>query len=202
MKNFFTWDDKTEDKVSSYTLNKFGYTAILNQLTKNLRSIHLNSKISLVDYSGDKIRLKMIDGKFYPTEYDFVISTVPLGHLKAHAKHMFYPRLPQKKLDAIDAFGFGLLMKLFLVYDKPFWSQNMTSIMPIYVEGCLSESYLSKELHTFEILDWKPNVLVAWLSGQGPKNIDKLSDDELAKYVTRHFRESMVSFSNLMFNYA
>lgn len=134
----------------------------------------------------------MIDGQFHPIEYDYVISTIPLGHLKAHAKHLFHPRLPQRKLEAINAFGFGSLLKIFLVYDKPFWTKNTTSLMPIFVEGCSSESYLSKELHTFEVLDWNPNVLVGWLSGDGPKNIDNLSDEELTKYVTRHFRESMV----------
>jgi hypothetical protein len=103
--NFKIWDDLTEDRGSSYTLNKFGYAAILNELAKNLSSIHLNSKIALVDYSGAKTRLKLIDGQFHSTEYDYVISTVPLGHLKAHAKHLFYPALPKRKLDAISAFG-------------------------------------------------------------------------------------------------
>lgn len=105
LKNFATWDDKTEDRLSSYTLNKQGYMAILDELSKDLTSIHLNSKVSLIDYSNDKTRLKMVDGQFYYKEFDFVIVTVPLGHLKAHAKHMFYPKLPERKLDAIDAFG-------------------------------------------------------------------------------------------------
>lgn len=105
MRNFAVWDDKTEDKASSYTLNKFGYAAILNELAQNLPSIHLNSKIALIDYSGLKTRLKLVDGQFYSTEYDYVISTIPLGHLKAHAKHLFYPKLPARKLEAIDAFG-------------------------------------------------------------------------------------------------
>jgi hypothetical protein len=66
--------------------------------------------------------------------------------------------------------------------------------MPLFVEGCSRENYLSKQLHTFETLEWNPNVLVGWLSGDGPKSIDHLSDEELAIYVTRHFRESMVAF--------
>lgn len=80
-----------------------------------------------------------------------------------------------------------------MVYEKPFWSKNTTSLMPVFVDGCGTESYLSRELHTFEPLDWNPNVLVGWLSGQGPKRIDNLSDEELAKHVTKHFRETMVN---------
>ncbi|KAI6190411.1 Spermine oxidase [Aphelenchoides bicaudatus] len=191
LRNFAIWDDRTEDKASSYTLDKRGYAPILEELSQNLPSVHLNSKIALIDYSGLKTRLKLIDGQFHSTEYDYVISTVPLGHLKAHAKHLFHPQLPKRKLDAISAFGFGSLLKVFLVYEKPFWSQNMTSLIPIFVDGCGSESYLSRDLHTFEPLDWNKNVLVGWLSGEGPKNIDNLSDEELAKHITKHFRETV-----------
>jgi monoamine oxidase len=148
----------------------------------------------------------MIDGHFYPTEYDYVISTIPLGHLKAHAKHLFKPQLPGRKLEAIRAFGkskwviqiiscfsgFGSLLKVFLVYDRPFWDNTTSSFVPLHVDGCAPESYLSLDLHTFEVLSWKPNVLVGWLSGNGPHSIDSLTDEELAKHITKHFREAMV----------
>lgn len=77
LRNFHVWDDKTEDRSSSYTLNQIGYAAVLDELAKNLPPIHLNSKISLIDYSDSKIKLKLIDGHFHPTEYDYLISTIP-----------------------------------------------------------------------------------------------------------------------------
>lgn len=101
-----TWDPLTANK-SENVLNKIGYKAILDELTKDLphESIHLSSKVTLVDYSGDKTKLKINDNKFFEKEFDYVIVTVPLGHLKAHAKEMFKPQLAQQKLDVIEALG-------------------------------------------------------------------------------------------------
>lgn len=102
-------------------MNKIGYKGILDELTKDLprKSIHLSSKVTVVDYSGkancfiainslflgEKTKLKINDDKFYETQYDYVIVTVPLGYLKAHANEMFEPKLPQQKSDVIEALG-------------------------------------------------------------------------------------------------
>ncbi|KAI9802186.1 MAG: hypothetical protein M1825_002906 [Sarcosagium campestre] len=49
-----------------------------------------------------------------------VISTVPLGVLKANSIR-FEPPLPDWKAGCIDRLGFGLLNKIVLVYETPFW---------------------------------------------------------------------------------
>ncbi|KAF1810686.1 hypothetical protein P152DRAFT_400782 [Eremomyces bilateralis CBS 781.70] len=54
---------------------------------------------------------------------DRVVLTAPLGVLKA-GTIKFEPQLPDWKLDCIDRMGFGLLNKLVLVYDTPFWEQD------------------------------------------------------------------------------
>jgi protoporphyrinogen oxidase len=78
----------------------------LDELVKGIPkdSIYLSSKVTEIDYSKDKTRL-VVNGKRVDKLYDYVIVTVPLGHLKAHAKSLFKPRLPQQKLDVIDALG-------------------------------------------------------------------------------------------------
>ncbi|KAI6216534.1 Spermine oxidase [Aphelenchoides besseyi] len=190
--NYAKWSDRS-DKLTSFTLDHNGYTALLDELAAKVPSsvLHLNSKISKIDYRGNRTRLQLLDGRWWSTEYDFVIVTIPLGHLKAHATHLFQPTLPQRKLEAIQTLGFGSILKVFLVYDEPFWSKNSTFFVPLYLTGCSSEGYLSSELHTFEPLEWNPNVLATWLSGQGPKLIDTLTDDELADHITQHFRSLM-----------
>jgi hypothetical protein len=61
-------------------------------------------------FLGEKTKLKINDNKFYETQYDYVIVTVPLGHLKAHVNEMFEPKLPQQKLDIIEKMGKYLII--------------------------------------------------------------------------------------------
>jgi monoamine oxidase len=53
-------------------------------------------------------------------EADKVILTVPLGVLKQQSIQ-FVPPLPKWKQGAISNLGFGLLNKIVLVFDEPFW---------------------------------------------------------------------------------
>jgi lysine-specific histone demethylase 1 len=50
--------------------------------------------------------------------------TVPLGVLKS-GQIQFSPPLPDWKEQAIGNLGFGLLNKLVLVFDKPFWDTSV-----------------------------------------------------------------------------
>ncbi|OLN87904.1 Lysine-specific histone demethylase 1A [Colletotrichum chlorophyti] len=54
---------------------------------------------------------------------DFVVSTIPLGVLKQGSVE-FDPPLPGWKTDAINRIGYGVLNKLILVYDEPFWDTD------------------------------------------------------------------------------
>ena len=54
---------------------------------------------------------------------DRVIVTVPLGVLKA-GTIAFDPPLPEEKQQAIERLGFGLLDKVVLKFDQPFWPDN------------------------------------------------------------------------------
>ncbi|KAF2400358.1 hypothetical protein EJ06DRAFT_537938 [Trichodelitschia bisporula] len=53
-------------------------------------------------------------------EAERVVVTTPLGVLK-EKRIQFRPELPEWKLSCIDRMGFGLLNKVILVYDEPFW---------------------------------------------------------------------------------
>ncbi|KAF5526917.1 Lysine-specific histone demethylase 1A [Colletotrichum aenigma] len=53
-------------------------------------------------------------------EADYVISTIPLGVLK-QGNVTFEPPLPEWKSEAINRIGYGVLNKVVLVYEEPFW---------------------------------------------------------------------------------
>uniref|UniRef100_A0A914CG45 Amine oxidase domain-containing protein n=1 Tax=Acrobeloides nanus TaxID=290746 RepID=A0A914CG45_9BILA len=193
--NYAQWDDKSS-KSTSFSLNNLGYKIILDEISKDIpeRSIHLNSTVTLVDYTGEQTILTLANGTSYT--YDYIIVTVPLGHLKKHARQMFVPHLPQKKLVAIDTLGFGSNLKVFLIYDKPFWQGNFSEedssvIVPLYIQDCGQKTLVSEYLHSAEPLAWNKNILVLWFFGEGPEIISKLNDDELNIELTEIFKNSL-----------
>ncbi|KAF9557507.1 hypothetical protein EC968_007607 [Mortierella alpina] len=70
------------------------------------------------DYA-EPVQVKCRDGT--SLECSAVVITVPLGVLKSK-QIAFSPGLPQWKEQAIRQLGFGLLNKLVLVFEKPFWN--------------------------------------------------------------------------------
>lgn len=117
---------------------------------------------------------------------------------------MFTPPLPTTKLDAIRAIGFGQMQKLFLVYDRPFWDANMGSLVALNCANRGGTDLLKDSLHTFQPHPWASNkvifflimeykmllkILVAWLSGNGPRQLNGVEDEQLALIVTEHLRE-------------
>lgn len=77
---------------------------------------------------------------------DYVIVTASLGVLKKDADRLFCPALPSYKMSAIDNLGFGIVNKVYLKFDSPFWAESGGSL----------------------ILSWTPADLVeekTWLKG-------------------------------------
>ena len=80
--------------------NTTWYDFIVANFTQNVeQNIIYNSKVSTIDYSGDKVILTTEDGTEY--EADKVILTVSIGALKSNAI-TFIPSLPSEKITAIQ----------------------------------------------------------------------------------------------------
>ena len=69
-----------------------------------------------------------------PEAYDAVIVTVPLGVLKEGGIG-FKPELPSAKRRSISRLGMGLLDKVYLQFDSPFWDKDVTWIYTPEVGG-------------------------------------------------------------------
>ncbi|KXS98849.1 hypothetical protein AC578_10863 [Pseudocercospora eumusae] len=107
-----------------------GYTQVprglMNLPTKlDVRFDRIVDSIHYDDGNGhdEPITTKVVctNGEIY--EADEVVVTAPLGVLKSGAID-FDPPLPGWKFGAIDRLGFGLLNKVVLLYDKPFWDDD------------------------------------------------------------------------------
>ncbi|KAL7079694.1 hypothetical protein ACQ4LE_001581 [Meloidogyne hapla] len=201
--NYAQWKDGSDSfPFGSYTLDSRGYTPILAELAEKVptNKLNLNSRVVQIDYRGKDVRLKVrktnidqnsVEDEWLSTRFDFIIITVPIGHLKQFSSSMFLPQLPQNKLKIIEAIGFGIMEKVFLVYEKPFWPDNMTSLIALNCNnGNDEEERIRESLHTLQPHPWaKERILVLWLSGNGPRLVNDLTDEMLSELITKHLKE-------------
>ncbi|KAK0409011.1 hypothetical protein QR680_004291 [Steinernema hermaphroditum] len=193
LSNFHFWDEGEDGQAKSYVLNSQGYWPISEYLKSFVpdEMIKYNHFVKKIRYSGAKVEIRVQEGAKsfeYPKQFDHVIVTSSLGHLKRYARSMFEPPLPQKKIEAIDSVGYGNLLKVFLVYDKPWWSFNGSSIAALWVKGCSPTHPLMEYIHTITKLEWDKDVLVAWVSARGTIMIDGVTDELLGEMITEHLR--------------
>lgn len=87
------------------------------QFNKEVVNIHWNPNQPV-----ENITITCSDGSTYSA--DHLIFTASLGVLKARHHTLFTPSLPAKKIKAIENIGFGAIGKIFLEFEKPFWSIN------------------------------------------------------------------------------
>ncbi|WP_006247415.1 flavin monoamine oxidase family protein [Mycolicibacterium tusciae] len=93
-----------------------GYQQLTQHLARGL-AIKLGAEVKKVIHSDSGVRLETTQGV---VDADRVIITIPLGVLKAGTIG-FDPPLPEDKQAAIERLGFGLLDKVVLRFDQPFW---------------------------------------------------------------------------------
>ncbi|TKR61825.1 hypothetical protein L596_028880 [Steinernema carpocapsae] len=161
--NFDQWDDD-ENELKAYVLDSTGYWGVAKYLKQRVpdEMIEYNHVVRKINYSGEKTTIMIENGsnlKFYPKKFDYVIVTTSLGHLKKHARSMFKPQLPKKKLEAIDRLGFGNLLKVDLVYDEPWWNENSSTLATLRVKGCSESHPLMSHFHSFDALEWADNQI-------------------------------------------
>jgi hypothetical protein len=128
LSSFVTFDTGDLDKLSSTLYDEGevfggqekiannGYDTIPNYLAQEL-DISLNTRVSEIDYSGEKIKIKHNLGE---VEADYVIVSVPLGVLKKNVLK-FTPSLPTQKINAIQKIGINCVNKFLLTWEKSFW---------------------------------------------------------------------------------
>ena len=104
-----------EYKFKSTTWNDFIYENFAHSAEQN---IVYNSKVTTIDYTGNKVVLKTENGTEY--QADKVIITVSLGVLKSNAIS-FNPSLPEDKITAINDVEFLPGFKLFMKFSDQFY---------------------------------------------------------------------------------
>ncbi|UXA16143.1 FAD-dependent oxidoreductase [Mycobacterium sp. SMC-4] len=100
-----------------------GYTQLVEYLADGL-DVTLDCAVTGIRYGGSVVRVDTSQGVIEASQ---VILTVPLGVLKAGVI-AFDPPLPHDKRRAIERLGFGLLDKVVLRFDEPFWPREVDMV--------------------------------------------------------------------------
>ncbi|XP_055848969.1 peroxisomal N(1)-acetyl-spermine/spermidine oxidase [Episyrphus balteatus] len=140
------------------------------------------------------VRVICDDGRVFFA--DHVICTVPLGVLKETMKTLFDPELPHYKQEAIENLMYGTVDKIFLEYERPFLSPQISEVMLLWdddkyesdltVEDRSSDDYLSKHWYKkiYSFAKVTDTLLLGWLSGKEAEYMETLSQEAVAEKCT------------------
>jgi monoamine oxidase len=122
------WDiDAGNEWEGSHTMVVGGYQSVARGLLQCPTKLDVRTRfaVSRIQYHGDKFvgpaSIESEDGT--TVNADSVVCTIPLGVLK-QGNVAFDPPLPPRKMEAIERLGFGILNKVVLVYNEPFWDTD------------------------------------------------------------------------------
>jgi hypothetical protein len=132
---------------------------------------------------------------------DNVLCTMSLGFLKENLNTIFEPfdLVTQEKRLAIQRLGFGIINKIFLFYDQPFWNNKLELINVCWVpeddnfrldkvaHRNAPRKLWFEDISKFEVVNSYPNAISAWIAGS--EDFEKLDDASIAQECTRLLRK-------------
>ena len=176
-----------------------GYDRIPQLLAANVgeNSIYFGHTVNRIQWRNKVLKNKEAvscpvqviceNGKYF--DADHVIVTVPLGVLKLSHTTLFHPSLPHEKVQAIENLGFGICDKVFLEFEKPFWSGAEYRVNLVWTEtyeenGASECPYPSwvYALYCFHTVSPGSNILLAWVHGDAATEVEQTTPDEVGKY--------------------
>ncbi|TKA82872.1 hypothetical protein B0A55_00976 [Friedmanniomyces simplex] len=179
-----------------------GYTqlprGLMNLPTKlDVRFDHIVESIHYNDGSDPDLTTKVVCTSGEVIQADEVVITAPLGVLKSDAID-FDPPLPGWKRGAIDRLGFGLLNKIVLLYDKPFWddSRDMFGLLnEADHRDSLNPAHYAKKRGRFYLI-WNASkisgrpMLVALMAGHSAHEAEQMDTNSLLSDVNNRLRKT------------
>ena len=148
-----------------------------------LEKIMLNSTVDNIMKNGDGSLTVAVNNGSKLYNFDRVIVTCSLGVLKERGKRMFTPTLSQKKQLAIEEIGIGVVDKLFLKFDEPWWPaedfEGFAFLFRREADYSNPDTPWTRSLLGAYSIMHKPNLLGLWIAGAGARKMEQLSDDEI-----------------------
>ncbi|XP_054167377.1 spermine oxidase-like [Oppia nitens] len=88
--------------------------------------------------------------------------------------------LPKNKINIIKTLGFGTINKIYLYFDKPFWSSDDNGFQFVWTKH--SNHSLPDwvyDITGFDLVRGQPNVLVGWIGGNGAIQMEKVPNCQM-----------------------
>jgi spermine oxidase len=173
-----------------FTNLKNGYIQLINHLKSKLPNtvIKLGEPVSNVNYTEDIVQVST-PKSIYQAKY--VVMTVSLGILKSKYNTLFTPALPDAKISAINRLGFGVVNKLFYVFEKPvFDDPDVSGVQFLWANDtdfklrsnlrCNLSAKFSQFYKSFNVLTVPPkrrNIFFSFFTGENSIYSESLSDE-------------------------
>lgn len=147
--------------------------------------IQLNKEVSKITYgpslSNGQTKIDCSDGTSYTADY--VICTISIGVLNEKHLTMFEPLLPRAKINCAQSLELGVINKIYLEYEQPFWNQNDGYLGLLWKQEQIREARRDpvngewlQSIFAFNLIEIQPNLICAWLSGDGAERMEMVSD--------------------------
>lgn len=180
------WTDFDDGKMVKI---KGGWTSVKDELFSSIINdgkdrFILNDPVERVMYNshrGCKTEIKLKSGNII--EANHVIVTFSLGVWKKILEGSFFePPIEAWRKESICSIGFGVVDKVFLQFEGPFL-QEERGLKIIWLksnETTVGDNFpnWAKYITGFDLVDGAPNVLVAWIGGEGAKMLEEEEENE------------------------
>ncbi|XP_031787393.1 spermine oxidase [Nasonia vitripennis] len=119
-----------------------------------------------------------------------IIVTCSLGVLKETHNKLFSPILPVRLRGAIESMGFGMINKVFLDFDEPWWEPGTKGFQFLWrteTDNCTNNQDKNKlplwtrDLTGFDVLPGHRSVLLGWIGRKGARIIESLSEQQIIR---------------------
>lgn len=171
-----------------------GYRTVFSLITDGIpieSFVQFRKTVTNISWSHEQIDSSLIvkceDGSSYTA--DHVIVTTSLGVLKENYHKMFSPALPPVKRNAIEGMSIGTVDKIFIEFDKPFWTKDWLGFSLLWHKTDLEELRKSEmmdwleDVFGFYVVDYQPNVLCGWISGVKARKMERDTDENVKRGV-------------------
>lgn len=114
---------------------------------------------------------------------------------------MFQPDLPTLKCNAIEGLTLGTVNKIFLEFDSPFWPEDWTGFSLLWTQDDQKlirqhrDDRWLEDLFGFYRVDYQPNILCGWISGESARRMEMLTEVEVLNGVVKLLRMFLKSMN-------
>ncbi|XP_065867382.1 lysine-specific histone demethylase 1 homolog 1 [Euphorbia lathyris] len=157
-----------------------GNDTFVRELAKGL-PIFYERIVQSIRYGADGVIVYASGQEF---RGDMVLCTVPLGVLK-HGSIEFVPELPQRKQDAIQRLGYGLLNKVALLFPYNFWGGELDTFGHLTEDSSMRGEFFL--FYSYSSVSGGP-LLIALVAGEAAVKFETVSPVESVRRVLQILR--------------